>query len=198
MAWSRIGIARTLVTAALIAVPHLALGDMLDEPACTQLKSEQQRMAADGLKTDMLHGPDWAKANLPTSRMEQIKHLIDVEEQIAFRCPLPPPPKAAEPAAAAPDEDGGTPKVTKRKKSKKKAEGESATFELPSLDALTGADQPAAKPQQKKAKKQQPTRDANDAFVPPASQGNAFVDGEAVPVPKAPPVGGPPSKQLTP
>jgi len=189
MALSRIGFARMLAVVALLATPRIATAEMLDEPACNQLKNEQQRLAAEGLKTEMLHGPDWAKANLPASRMEQIKLLMEVEEQINFRCPLPPPPKPAEPAAAAPGEDGAAaPKITKKKKGKKQRE--EAIFEIPSPDA-PAAEQPVKK--KAKAKK----KPADDAFVPAPAQGNAFVDGEAEPVPQPPPSGAS-SKQLTP
>jgi hypothetical protein len=198
MAQRRIGFARALprvlAVAALLAAPRIATADMLDEPACNQLKNEQQRLAADGLKTEMLHGPDWAKANLPASRMEQIKHLMEVEEQINFRCPLPPPPKPAEPAAAAPGEDGAAaPKITKKKKGKKQRE--EAIFEIPSVDLPgTTTDKPAAEQAVKKKAKKKPV---DDAFVPAPAQGNAFVDGEAEPVPQPPPSGSS-SKQLTP
>jgi hypothetical protein len=196
MALSRIGFARALAVAALLAAPRIASADMLDEPACNQLKNEQQRLAADGLKTEMLHGPDWAKANLPASRMDQIKHLMEVEEQINFRCPLPPQPKPAEPAAAAPGEDGAAaPKITKKKKGKKQRE--EAIFEIPSVDLPgTTTDKPEAEqPVKKKAKAKK--KPADDAFVPAPAQGNAFVDGEAEPVPQPPPSGGS-SKQMTP
>lgn len=197
MAPGRIGIAHVLAIATMLAVPQMARAEMLDEPACTQLKAEQAKLAADGLKTEMLHGPDWAKANLPASRLEQIKHLMDVEEQINFRCPLPPPPKTLQPAAAAPEADAdsdGAPKITKKKKGKKQRE--EATFEIPTPDGVAKeADKPAAEapPRKKKAKK----APADDAYVAPPAQGNAFVDGEAEPVPKGPPAGAP-AKQLTP
>lgn len=183
-----------LVAAVLALTPRIAAAAMLDEPACNQLKNEQQRLAAAGLKTDMLHGPDWAKANLPASRMDEIKHLIEVEEQINFRCPLPPPPKSAEPAAASGEDGAEAPKAPKKKGKKKREE---AIFDIPSPDASAAdAEKPAAEPAKKKvkAKKKQP---AEDAFVAPAPKGNAFIDGEAEPVPQAP-ASGAPSKQLAP
>lgn len=191
---------------ALTLTSHLAVAEMLDEPACNQLKNEQQRLAAEGLKTEMLHGPDWAKANLPNSRLEEIKHLMEVEEQIAFRCPLPPPPKAAEPAAASPDEDGAVPKATKRKKAKKSEEATApdAPADQPApkppkrkaVDAPPSDGDPAPKPQKKKKAAAKKQESGNDAYVPPSPTGNAFVDGEAEPVPQPP--AGASSKQLAP
>ncbi len=166
---------------AAILTPSIVLAEMLDEPACNSLKNEQARLAAEGLKTEMLHGPDWAKANLPASRLEQIKHLIEVEEQIAFRCPLPPPPKPAQPAAAAPSGDDGAVKPG-RKKSRKKDSGEAAATDP------APAEQAEPKPAKKKQKSKRKTKEpANDAFVPPPPSGNAFVDGEAGPVPQPAP-----------
>lgn len=175
------------------ALPNVAAAEMLDEPACNALKNEQQRLAAEGLKTDMLRGPEWAKANLPAARFEQIKHLMDVEEQIAFRCPLPPPPKVqqAEPAGAAPGD--GSPAVVKKKKAKKKTDDAA----VPASDAAITDDKPAEAPKKKK-KAVKKKEDVNDAYVPPSATGNAFVDGGAgEPVPQPPP-SGPASKQLAP
>ena len=31
-------------------------------------------------------GPEWAKANLPPDKLEQIRRLIEVDEQLLFRC----------------------------------------------------------------------------------------------------------------
>lgn len=169
---------RSLGTAALLVLlswPGFGVAEMLDGPACNALKNEQARLAAEGLKTEMLHGPDWAKANLPASRLEQIKHLIEVEEQIAFRCPLPPPPKPVEPAAAAAPADGD-PQAKPSKKRKKKDSGEAAVSEPAADDAATP---PPAKRKQKPKKKKEPV---NDAFVPAPTMGNAFVNGEAGPV----------------
>lgn len=177
---------------AAFASPHVAVADMLDEPACNALKSEQQRLAADGLKTDMLRGPEWAKTNLSAARFEQIKHLIDVEEQIAFRCPLPPAPKIqqADPAAATPA-DGAAQPVKKKKAKKKPAEDADS-----GLDAVLTDEKPT-EPLSKTRKTMKKKDQSNDAYVPPPATGNAFVDGEAEPVPQPPPAGAS-SKQLSP
>lgn len=185
MVLKRAPIALTLTLIVTLLAPRDTKADMLDEPACTALKAEQARLAAAGLKTEMLHGPDWAKANLPQSRLQEIKHLMEVEEQINFRCPLPPPPKPPQPAATAADAEAkGEPKVTKKKKGKKQRD--EAVFEIPQIDFPTpDADPAAAKPKKAKAKTKK-KESANDAYVPPPSQGNAFVDGEARPVPQPP------------
>jgi hypothetical protein len=180
MAWNGIRVLCALAAAVLALAPGMVVAEMLDEPACNQLKNEQARLAAEGLKTEMLHGPDWAKANLPASRLEQIKHLIEVEEKIAFRCPLPPPPKPVEPAVAQPAGDDGKPKAVRKKTKKKDAEGAPAAAE----PAVAEPDAPA--PVKKKPKAVKKKKPAEDAYVPPPATGNAFVDGEAGPVQQAP------------
>lgn len=181
--WARFSFS---VAVAALLLPQASQAEMLDEPACNALKNEQARLAAAGLKTEMLQGPDWAKANLPPSRLQEIKHLMEVEEQINFRCPLPPPPKPPQPAIDAAGVDGkGEPKVTKKKGKKQREE---AVFEIPQLDLPTpDAEAPAEKPVKAKTKpKAKKKEQTNDAYVPPPAQGNAFVDGEAEPVPKSP------------
>ncbi len=49
-------------------------------------------MLADGTRDDMERGPEWAKANLPPDRLENILRLIEVEEQLEFRCGVEPQP----------------------------------------------------------------------------------------------------------
>ena len=64
----------------------------LDEPACTGLKAERARLATDAIKSDMAKGPQWGKENLSSERLKEIEQLIGIEENIAFRCPVPKPP----------------------------------------------------------------------------------------------------------
>lgn len=42
-------------------------------------------MAA-GIAADMEKGPEWASANLPPNRLQQIKHFIHVDEKLKFHC----------------------------------------------------------------------------------------------------------------
>jgi hypothetical protein len=72
--------------AALALAPRLAAATPLEPQACTALKTERQGLIADGVKTDMGKGADWAKANLPAERLGKIERLIAVEEQLSFRC----------------------------------------------------------------------------------------------------------------
>src|SRR5215510_7621302 len=109
---------------ALLGALSWALGGAaaaaLDQEACARLKTELLQLELAGVRVSMAKGPDWAKANLATDKLDQIKRLLEVEEQILFRCqgkPLvvlpegvdaepPPPPERKEAAPAKPAADG--------------------------------------------------------------------------------------------
>ncbi len=95
----------------------------LAKEACDALKSEQVALISTGLRADMARGAAWAKSNLGAERLKKIARLIEVDEQVLFRCPAPPPeleatakpapaaapkpkPKAASSKQAAPDAGG--------------------------------------------------------------------------------------------
>ena len=63
-------------------------------------------MVASGVRDDMGRGPDWARSNLPPERLRSIRRMLEVEEQLEFRCgtgrgkalavtPAKPPAKSA-------------------------------------------------------------------------------------------------------
>lgn len=63
-----------------------ALAAPLEPEACATLKAEHRGLVADGAKSDMDRGPEWAKSNLTPDRLGKIERLIAVEEQLSFRC----------------------------------------------------------------------------------------------------------------
>lgn len=75
-----------LALVALVALPATAGAVPLDKPACDSLKTEHAALLAGGLEADMARGPEWAKANLAPERLKLIERLIEVEEQLSFRC----------------------------------------------------------------------------------------------------------------
>jgi hypothetical protein len=85
----------------------------LDAETCGRLKGEQTQLENAGAGHNMAKGPQWAKANLGPDKIEQVRRLIEVEEQLLFRCTgrslvqLPPEPDP-DPAAAStePGEEG--------------------------------------------------------------------------------------------
>lgn len=54
--------------------------------ACYELRVELGFLRAAGAEEDMKRGPDWAKVNLTREELENIRRLVEVEEQLRFRC----------------------------------------------------------------------------------------------------------------
>jgi hypothetical protein len=88
----------------LVAWCGVAAAATLEQDACAKLKTELLQLELAGTRTSMAKGPDWAKANLGTDKLQQIKRLLEVEEQILFRCqgkPLVVLPEGVDAEAAA-------------------------------------------------------------------------------------------------
>ena len=97
------------------AVVVLSLAELgatpLDKEGCTKLKAEQGSWSRPACASNMAKGPEWAKANLAADKLEQIRRLIEVDEQLLFRCtgkPLVELPAERTPirAASGANEDG--------------------------------------------------------------------------------------------
>jgi hypothetical protein len=71
---------------ALVACCGPAAAATLEQEACARLKTELMQLELGGARSSMAKGPEWAKVNLPADKLQQIKRLIEVEEQILFRC----------------------------------------------------------------------------------------------------------------
>ncbi len=99
--WSNGLGAAALLAAALAA--GSARAAKLDKEECDGLKTELGQLLSTGLAADMRLGPEWAKANLAPERLLQVKRLIEIEEQINFRCEAPRAALAAKPAGDGPD-----------------------------------------------------------------------------------------------
>lgn len=164
----------------------------LDKATCDRLKGEQGELEKAGARGSMAKGPEWAKNNLEADKLERIRRLIEVDEQIVFRCggrPLVELPKEveADPAAipAAAKDDAKPPAEAKaaEKKApaeKKKAAAVKAESKAPAAKAATPApaktapkaDQVAA-PKDAAKPKPKPKLKANDAYTPPPSEPGA-------------------------
>jgi len=95
---------RSAVVLALLAVGITgAWAAKLDKNTCNELSAELASATAAGVKGDMERGPEWAKSNLPPERLASIQRLIDVQEQLQFRCGIRPKGSPAKP-----DAPGGT------------------------------------------------------------------------------------------
>lgn len=75
-----------VVLALLAAGATVASASKLDKTACAELSTEFAGATAAGVKGDMERGPEWAKANLSPERLASIHRLIEVQEQLEFRC----------------------------------------------------------------------------------------------------------------
>lgn len=75
-----------LVLGLFAAGVECAVADKLDKTTCKQLQNELAYVLATGARVDMAEGPEWAKANLTPERLQKIKKLIEIEEQLEFRC----------------------------------------------------------------------------------------------------------------
>ncbi len=109
-----------------------AAGAKLEKPECEALKSEATLLVTAGVRTDMKRGPGWAKANLAPERLAQVKRLIEIEEQLTFRCePLKPPVAAKLPEANPPEANLGEnpPATGKGRRSRVRAQSTEAAAE---------------------------------------------------------------------
>jgi len=85
----RTAMTRSAFSLALVAVLLQAPASQaaqLDKESCTKLKSEQVELEKEGARNNLGKGPDWAKANLAPEKIEHVRRLIEVDEQLLFRC----------------------------------------------------------------------------------------------------------------
>lgn len=149
----------------------------LDGATCGLLKGEQGRMEQSGVRSSMDKGPAWAKSNLAADKLDQVRRLMELDEQLLFRCSARnlvelPPDADADPAAAKTDEEGKAPASTKT--------------DAPAAKSKSGknASAPAAKAQPKEAAKAAPeaakAAPAKKKPVPPkAAAGSAPASDKA-------------------
>jgi hypothetical protein len=169
-----------LVAALLLQVPAARTAP-LDKDGCANLKAEQAQLEHAGARGNMAKGPQWAKANLEPDKLDQIRRLLEVDEQLLFRCQgrplvnLPKDPTDPDPAAREPGTEAAkaapaakAPKAAKKEVAKKEP-GKAAP------GAKKAAAQPAdaaAKTEAKKppAAKKKAKQKADDAYSPPPVQ----------------------------
>lgn len=132
----------------------------LDAATCGLLRGEQAQLEQSGVRESMAKGPEWAKARLPADKLEQIRRLIHLDEQILFRCSgrnlVDLPPEAdADPAATATDDKNGPGKDAGKGK-------DASKDKAPAKKAAGAADKEATKPAAKAApKKEAPKKETS-------------------------------------
>ena len=60
----------------------------LDKIACAELSNELNAIRSTGIKADMERGPAWAMANMPPERLQSARRLLEIEDQLEFRCSM--------------------------------------------------------------------------------------------------------------
>jgi len=75
-----------LTLAASLAGLAPAAAVPLDPAACEELREKVETLRGEGAAADMARGPEWARANLAPERLQRIGTLLEVEEQLNFRC----------------------------------------------------------------------------------------------------------------
>jgi hypothetical protein len=133
--------------AAALLLATAARSSPLGKDGCAQLKVEQGELERSGTRASMSKGPQWAKSNLEPARLEQIKRLLEIDEQLLFRCggrPLVNLPKDPDPDPAAREPGDNAAKAPAVAKVPKKDPAKKAA-------AAPSTDQPAKEPAKKKA-----------------------------------------------
>ncbi|MEZ5842278.1 MAG: hypothetical protein R3D27_00910 [Hyphomicrobiaceae bacterium] len=70
-----------------------------------EISAEREKLAGAGVRGQMAKGPAWARDNLPREALDQIARLIDLDEQLMFRCPIKFSTSPLRPAKPGADED---------------------------------------------------------------------------------------------
>lgn len=77
-----------VVVAVSVAGAAAAWAAKLDKIACAELANELTSIRSTGIKADMERGPVWAMANMPPQRLESARRLMELEDQLEFRCAM--------------------------------------------------------------------------------------------------------------
>lgn len=83
---SRAGHALLALLLGAVAAPWHAMAAKLDKETCAALASELAAITATGIKADMGRGPAWGITNMSPERISSARRLMDIEDQIEFRC----------------------------------------------------------------------------------------------------------------
>jgi hypothetical protein len=77
------------IAMALVAVSTAAaaaLAEPLDRDSCLKLEGEQKKLLTREMQAALDRGPDWVKHHLDPADIEKVRHFLDVEAMIEFRC----------------------------------------------------------------------------------------------------------------
>ena len=164
-----------VLIALVLAVEHVRAAP-LDAATCGMLKGEQAQLEHGGVRANMAKGPEWAKANLATDKLEQVKRLLFVDEQLLFRCSarnlIELPPEADAELKAPSDPEAGQEEAGQTPKEKDKAQAgakDKAGAAPPAKKAAVSPKSDAGQTKTAPAKKDTPAKDAPRAAEKPAA-----------------------------
>jgi hypothetical protein len=75
-----------LLAALSVAASLPAHAGRLGKDACYELRVELGSLRSAGAEEDMKLGPGWGKINLTRQELQNVHRLVEVEEQLRFRC----------------------------------------------------------------------------------------------------------------
>lgn len=174
----------------LAVAASTTMAEPLPAETCEQFKSEHASLEAAGIPETLKKGPDWARANLPAAKLEEVRRYIGLEEQLLFRCGLAlargmPGSEPDEAEAGAVTGEAETPPPLPQRKPTKRDKKTSAAAPNASAAAAkkaTTAPVRAPKPQpQTKRSPRAPKAKVDDAYRPPPAPSPPFAPAPAAP-----------------
>jgi hypothetical protein len=143
---------RRFLAPAALAASILASADVgaepLDAATCGLLKGEQTALEQAGVRNSMAKGPEWGRANLGADKLQDIRRLMHLDEQLLFRC-------AGHNLVDLPDE----------------ADADPAAGAVDGKDGKSSKDDAAKSAPPRKPSKPQPEAAAKPKTAPPSKQG---------------------------
>lgn len=141
------------LAAAVVALAQAGAAP-LDADTCAKLRGEHSQLELAGVEQEMEKGPEWAKANLASDKLDRIRRFIELEEQLLFRC-------RDKSLVSLPEEQEQTPNADNGEQDKKGAPDKKK-------DAPAAAKKGKAPDAATKKKTEKKTEPAKKAAVPPA------------------------------
>jgi hypothetical protein len=75
-----------LLVAAALLQGGAARAERLDAEGCARLKGELALLEQAGVRATLAKGAEWGKANLAADKLGEVRRLIELDEQLLFRC----------------------------------------------------------------------------------------------------------------
>lgn len=86
LAGATVSVIALCVGATAPGLVHLASAEPLPKERCQELAAERTLLEGGGAGDNVQRGPEWAKANLTPEQISYVRRLIEVREDLLFRC----------------------------------------------------------------------------------------------------------------